>query len=688
MKGDQKDHKFDETENSSDGHHHKNSEDHDEEEKSEVEDDNDIEHENSNPKDTKLGQQKENEHDDDNDNEHEIDTDEIPTKRLYVVVGCLLCFFVIVLITSFVVIAVVEPTLTTDAPTLAPGESILHSGNNNNNNLAPTSDGKLDGDGQGDAEQQEQENNGGSEKGEDVPNIEWTKLRVDSSGTPLQGTIKDGGFGHSIAMATTSIKTFFGSSDAVGGSEFGGGGGGGGDNSENDMVTILVGGSPYSNQRTGHVQIHYLLPPNTTASAMNNGNNNNNNNNNGIDTDIQDIFKTTVLKGGTLGDEFGHTVALNGDGTIVAVSSVGYDNYNGLVQVYQYDTADREWKLMGNPITATTTNSTQQEKEYFGYQLAMNQDGTKLAISSSRYMMNVVNSEEELVTNSEEAIEGYVQVYEWTTTATTTGEMDWSPTGDKIAGTVGLKEECGASIDLSNDGTILAIGCPRYKNNVGRVMVYRNGQQQGIGENDDAEEQKSWVRVGRDLYGDNVDDYFGSELSVLANGLYFAAAAASGWSRVFQYKFDVAVTRTETLTVVVPAEDWYPLGSDISIASLRHDGLFGGSISLSKFRHHFNPNGDGDVVAVDGLVVVHGLYFLLDWASQPGFVTVRWIPLQDNDDADWTYIGEFLVGEDFGDKYGISSAVSGAVDDRVVVAVGADSRYSGRVHVQSGIVTT
>ena len=449
-----------------------------------------------------------------------------------------------------------------------------------------------------------------------------------------------------------------------------------------ETTTILVGGSPYSNQNTGHVQIHYLLPP-LDHDAVDDTS--------VLDTMVNDNgqspFTTITLKGNNIGDEFGSAVALSKSGTVLAVAS----SKSGYVQVYQYSKFVKEWIKMGNIIVGRINNedvpnvSNEQQQEYFGHQVALNSDGTRLVVSSSRFMSDgSLSSSSSASTSTTDAIDGYVQVYEWRKSPTDTADADidatsinqsndggnWIPMGNKITGDVESKEECGASIDISNDGTIVAIGCPRYSYNEGRVKVYRYTE--------DEAGKGSWVQIRNDLIGDSVEDYFGSQLSMLGNGLYFAATAASGWSRCYKYKKE--------------EEDfgWHQLGNDISIVSLRN-GLFGGSISLSTFRHYVQNTDDKDMTdAVDGLVVVRGLYFLDDWALNPGFATVRWIPLRDNDDDDnddWTYVGQDVIGQDFGDKYGVSTAVATIGDsNQLMVAVGADSRQSGRVHVLGGTV--
>ena len=129
----------------------------------------------------------------------------------------------------------------------------------------------------------------------------------------------------------------------------------------------------------------------------------------------------------------------------------------------------------------------------------------------------------------------------------------------------------GISIDLSDDGDIVAIGATRNndvngKKDSGHVRIYNyNGT--------------SWNNVGGDLDGARVNDKFGMSVSLSSNGSIVAIggdvgsdmAGSSGHVRI--YRFNGA--------------SWDRLGSDLN--DVARDGRFGRSVDISS---------DGTIVAI------------------------------------------------------------------------------------------
>ena len=80
-------------------------------------------------------------------------------------------------------------------------------------------------------------------------------------------------------------------------------------------------------------------------------------------------------------------------------------------------------------------------------------------------------------------------------------------------------------MDISNDGTILAVGDYRFRQDTGLVKLY-----QEIGD--------EWNQVGQDLIGETFGDDFGDSLSLSENGTFVAISASShnsedGYAKVF-----------------------------------------------------------------------------------------------------------------------------------------------------------
>jgi len=73
-------------------------------------------------------------------------------------------------------------------------------------------------------------------------------------------------------------------------------------------------------------------------------------------------------------DRAGTEVALNDDGTILAVGIMGYNNITGRVLIYKEENG--VWNTLGNPIEGVSNS-------FFGQQLKFNRDGTRIIIAGS-----------------------------------------------------------------------------------------------------------------------------------------------------------------------------------------------------------------------------------------------------------------------------------------------------------------
>ena len=87
--------------------------------------------------------------------------------------------------------------------------------------------------------------------------------------------------------------------------------------------------------------------------------------------------------------------------------------------------------------------------DQFGADVSLNSDGTILAVSSTQHNNST----------------GYVKVYDW-------NGSSWVLSGHIISGS-SSGDSCGESISLSDDGLILAVGCPSTQNTPGYARVYQ-----------------------------------------------------------------------------------------------------------------------------------------------------------------------------------------------------------------------
>ena len=138
---------------------------------------------------------------------------------------------------------------------------------------------------------------------------------------------------------------------------------------------------------------------------------------------------------------FGSSVAINSDGTIIAIGGPTRANQNyGAVYLYEWNGSS--WDQMGDDIIGDSAG------ESLGKSVALSSDGSIVAIGSPHYSPNT----------------GSVILYRWSGSS-------WNQIGNRINGTIegGL---FGDSISLNSDGTIVAIGSPKSGNNFGSTMIY------------------------------------------------------------------------------------------------------------------------------------------------------------------------------------------------------------------------
>ena len=150
------------------------------------------------------------------------------------------------------------------------------------------------------------------------------------------------------------------------------------------------------------------------------------------------------------GDGSGYSVSLNNDGSIVAIGAIGNDgngDASGHVRVYEWN--GTAWVQRGADIDGEAVNDS------FGYSVNLSSDGSIVAIGATGNDGNGTDS-------------GHVRVYHWNGTI-------WNQVGADIDGEFG-SDNSGWSVSLSDDGSIVAIGAPNndaYSTNSGHVRVYR-----------------------------------------------------------------------------------------------------------------------------------------------------------------------------------------------------------------------
>jgi len=199
----------------------------------------------------------------------------------------------------------------------------------------------------------------------------------------------------------------------------------------------------------------------------------------------------TDIDGEAVEDRSGHAVAINGDGTIIAVGALSNDDNganSGHVRVYQYISG--VWSQKGQDIDGEAA------ADGSGSSVALNNDGNIVAIGAPYNSGNGADA-------------GHVRVYQY---GSASGQ--WTQIGLDIDGEA-AGDECGRSVSLNNSGTILVVGAPNNSGNgnaSGHARVY--GEVFGL-----------WTQIGSDIDGEAADDLSGYSVSISGDGGVVAIAA-------------------------------------------------------------------------------------------------------------------------------------------------------------------
>ena len=307
-------------------------------------------------------------------------------------------------------------------------------------------------------------------------------------------------------------------------------------------------------------------------------------------------------------DNFGTSVSLSSDGTILAIGApqnAGTDQNAGHVRVYEYSSGS--WTKLGADIDGEAKN------DYSGLAVSLSDDGTILAIGADGNKDGGGNDV------------GHVRVYEYSSGS-------WTKLGDDIDGEA-TGEMSGHSVSLSGDGTIVATGAYQANNSNGnssgtvRVYQYSSG---------------SWSKIG-EIDGEAAEDYSGKSVSLSNNGTILAIGAhhnngtdvSAGHVRVYEYS----------------SGSWTKLGDDID-GEAKSD-YSGKSVSLSD---------DGTILAVGA----HG-----NDGKEPSVLSRDWghVRVYKYSSGSWTKLGDDIDGESVNDQSGFSVSLS---SDGKKVAIGSE----------------
>ena len=192
-----------------------------------------------------------------------------------------------------------------------------------------------------------------------------------------------------------------------------------------------------------------------------------------------------------------HNVALNGDGTIVAVGIPPYDSRKGVVRIYQY--SGGSWNQLGADIDGDGTNTD------YGTSIWLNTEGNVVSILKN-------------TTTNPSGYTGVVFTYEYTN-----GSWVQRESGNGVY----LNATHTYATAMNYDATRMALGSHTWSTNKGMAAVYEYNS-----------DTRTWSQLGSNIYHPlNSSGEFAQpgRLAISGDGTVFCAGSTYGtW--IYKYK--------------------------------------------------------------------------------------------------------------------------------------------------------
>jgi hypothetical protein len=266
-----------------------------------------------------------------------------------------------------------------------------------------------------------------------------------------------------------------------------------------------------------------------------------------------------TIDGVTAGEQFGYSVALASDGLTMAAGAISSSDsglpQSGNVRVLKYMSDVDQWVQMGQDVWGT------QEGTRLGYSVALSGDGMMVAagapgpegysIKGQVRLLQYDNSNDvwyDLDPSFTGSLGAGVSLSSDGSALAAAGDdetrvLQYNEVSDRWFSLGSNLEGMGSSIALAGDGNIVATGDP--SSSIVRVMTYNRLS-------------NMWDQIGQSIYGDLDGDNFGSSVALSTDGSILSASARfdgsngamkSGCVRMFRFN-----NETET---------WDQLGSEL-----------------------------------------------------------------------------------------------------------------------------
>jgi hypothetical protein len=225
------------------------------------------------------------------------------------------------------------------------------------------------------------------------------------------------------------------------------------------------------------------------------------------------------IDGEAQGDNSGISVALNEDGTVVAIGAYGNDAGGmdrGHARVFQWN--GTSWQQMGADIDG------EADSDWSGIAVDLSADGETVIVGAYK-------------SNSTAFDSGRSRIFQW-------NGSGWVQKGSSIDGQ-NFGDQSGFSVSMSSDGNTIAISDFTNDDNGSDAGKIRMFQWSG----------SDWVQKGTDILGEAAADQFGFDVSLSADGNTVAAGAKrndgsandAGNARVFEWSGSAWIQKGQSL---------------------------------------------------------------------------------------------------------------------------------------------